>query len=165
MLPGNVAKRLLSPSATESNRRRDIPMNRSKTSTFFPTPRLLGHPARRRSCRRINLILTMSMALWPGMASLHAETGSDSPVFGVFTGSSPFGEPIKSLLRIPPAASGDLMQWKLTLYGDGKTQALAAYKLHCEYGPAVPGLPGLGRSRTAIDREGSWTMGKGIQSN
>jgi hypothetical protein len=36
-------------------------------------------------------------------------------VFGVFVGSSPFGESIKSFLRIPPTANADIIQWKLTL--------------------------------------------------
>jgi hypothetical protein len=103
------------------------------------------------------------MGFWP--TNLSAKSNSNSSVLGVFVGSSPFDETIKSLLRIPPAASADLMQWILTFYQDARTLAPTSYKLHCEYGPAVPGLPGLGTKRTAIDREGSWTKGKGIKSN
>jgi len=137
-------------------------MNHSKSafSVFFLLPRFLGAP----TCRRV-LILAISIGFWARIPDLSAKSNSNLSVFGVFVGSSPFGETMKSLLQIPPAARADLMQWNLTLYQDARTLAPTTYKLHCEFGPAVPGLPGLGATRTAVDREGSWRKGTGIKSN
>jgi hypothetical protein len=140
-------------------------MNKRQLGTPVMPLRLWDAPRCRRVCKRICLILAISMGFWPGTANLSAKSNSHSSVFDVFVGSSPFGETIKSVLRIPPAASADLMQWTLTFYQDAKTLAPTSYKLHCEYGPAVPGLPGLGTKRTVVDRESSWTKGKGIKSN
>lgn len=96
---------------------------------------------------------------------MNAQTARDASVFGVFAGNSPSGESIRPFLQIPPDANADLIQWKLTLYQHPGTQAPARYRLHCDYGPAVPNLPGLGSKRTTVKREGPWTISRGIKSN
>jgi hypothetical protein len=110
-------------------------------------------------------VIAISIAFGLGITGLSAQTTSDSSVFGVFAGSSPAGEAIRPLLQIPRDAKADLIQWRLILYHDAKTLAPTRYRLHCDYGPAVPGLPGLGTRRTTVKKEGSWTIGTGIKSN
>jgi len=109
--------------------------------------------------------IAISIAFGLAITGLNAQTTSDSSVFGVFAGNSPSGEAIRPLLQIPPDAKADLIQWRLALYQDAKTLAPTRYQLHCDYGPAVPGLPGLGTRRTTVKKEGSWTIGSGIKSN
>ncbi len=96
---------------------------------------------------------------------VNAQTTADPLVFGVFAGSSPAGEAIRPILQIPQDANAELIEWNLTLYQDRKTKSPTTYRLHCDYGPAVANLPGLGKKRTTVLREGSWTIGKGIKSN
>jgi hypothetical protein len=110
-------------------------------------------------------VIAISIVFGLGITGLNAQTASDSSIFGFFTGSSPSGEAIRPLLQIPPDANADLIQWRLTLYQDAKTLAPTKYRLQCDYGPAVPGLPGLGSRRTTVKKEGSWTIGTGIKSN
>jgi len=99
------------------------------------------------------------------MTAVQAEPKRDSSVFGVFSGSSPSGDAIRPFLGIPPDAIGDLIQWRLTLYQNAETDGPATYSLYCEYGPAVAGLPGLGKKRSSVERQGSWRIGKGTKSN
>lgn len=110
-------------------------------------------------------LIAISIAVGHGFNGLKAQTTSDSSVFGVFAGSSPSGESIRPFLQIPLDAHADLIEWRLTLYQDAKTLAPTRYRLHCDYGPAVAGLPGLGTKRSTVKREGSWTIGTGTKSN
>ncbi len=98
------------------------------------------------------------------VSAMKAQTERGSSVFGVFSGSTPAGDSIRPLLGIPSDATAELMQWQLTLYQDAKTLAPARYALRCDYGPAVAGLPGLGKERIRLQREGSWKLGKGTKS-
>lgn len=93
------------------------------------------------------------------------DANSDSAVFGSFVGTSPCTEAIRPLLDIRSDVKADMIQWKLTLYRDPKTLAPVNYKLHCDYGPAVPNIPGLGKIRSTTEKEGQWIIAKGTKSN
>jgi len=99
------------------------------------------------------------------VTAVQAQPKSDSSVFGVFSGSSPSGDAIRPFLGIPLDAIADLIEWRLTLHQDAVTHVPATYRLHCEYGPAVAGLPGLGGKRSSVERQGSWRIGKGTKPN
>ena len=90
---------------------------------------------------------------------------ADPSVFGEFVGSTPCGEVIRQLLRIPSNAESDLIRWKLTLYQDEKTRAPSRYGLRCEYGLTSPGKPGLAGDATTLERQGTWRTRKGTKSN
>jgi hypothetical protein len=92
-------------------------------------------------------------------------SGVEESLYGQFVGSSPCGESIQRLLHIPADAKSELMQWQLILYQDPKTRAPAGFRLRCDYGPTVPGLPGLGKTRQTIERQGRWNITKGTESN
>lgn len=127
----------------------------------------LDHSTRLRRCKRLTFVLAISLGLCAAPVSCHAQTVSagDSSVFGVFVGSSPFGESIWSLLQIPADADSDLIQWRLTLYQDAKALTPAGYKLYCDYGATAPGTPGLQKKKNTVEREGQWTTSKGTKSN
>jgi hypothetical protein len=108
-------------------------------------------------------LLGLSVLGGMSRAAERGDAASES-VFGQFVGSSPCGESIRQLLRIPADADSDLIQWKLTLRQDPKTKAPAGYKLHCDHGKTVPGTPGLSGARTAVRREGHWKISKGTKS-
>jgi hypothetical protein len=52
------------------------------------------------------------------MMGLNAALGSERSVFGVFCGSSPCGEAVRRVLRIATKREPELIEWKLTLYGE-----------------------------------------------
>jgi len=93
------------------------------------------------------------------------DSAGDPSVFGVFAGSSPGGGTIRQLLRIPSNAEADLIQWKLTLFQDAKTQAPSGYELRYAYSSTDPGKPRLAEGGEILQRQGAWTVGKGIKSN
>jgi hypothetical protein len=90
---------------------------------------------------------------------------SEASVVGVFCGSSPCGEAIRQVLQIPTNGAPDIIEWKLTLYQDPKTQAPSRYELRCDYGSTAPNQPGLAKGRKTLERQGTWTTGKGTKSN
>ena len=102
------------------------------------------------------------------MLATSAEKGlraANPTVYGEFIGTSPCGDPIRTILRIPKDVKIELMQWKLILHQNQKTQEPASYKLHCEYGPAVQGTNGLGKTKKALQKEGRWKITNGTKSN
>src|SRR5687767_5967472 len=99
-----------------------------------------------------------------GMSRGDEQVGADESVFGQFAGSSPCGESIRRLLGIPENSEADLIQWKLTLHQDPKSQAPTEYKLHCDYGATAAGSPGIGKAKTTVKREGRWQIKKGTKS-
>jgi len=90
---------------------------------------------------------------------------TNASVFGVFVGSSPCGEPIRQLLRLPSSAECELIQWQLTLYQEPKTLAPSRYELRCEYGLTKAGHPGLAKGIKTLQQQGTWGFGKGTKSN
>src|SRR5688572_6913498 len=87
-----------------------------------------------------------------------AARGDERPA--VFVGSSPCGDPIRKLLRIPADASADLMEWTVTLHRHPRTHEPERYTLRCEYGPAVPNTTGVTNPSATVEREGRWTIGR-----
>jgi hypothetical protein len=98
--------------------------------------------------------LTMGIFLMVGC--LRSFGGDDMS----FCGSTPCGGAIREVLRIPADADAELIEWKLTLYKNP-----SRYELRCEYGLTTAGKPGLTRNVKTLERQGTWTMGKGIRSN
>ncbi len=94
----------------------------------------------------------------------------DPSIFGIFVGSTPAGEPIRQLLRLPAGPKAELMEWTLVLRQDPKTQAPARYDLRCQYGMAAAGKPGLAAGAQLFQRTGEWKqetavldLGEGIR--
>lgn len=94
-----------------------------------------------------------------------AIAAGDPSVFGVFVGSSPASEPIRRVLGIPSESKAELIVWTLTLHQDATTRVPSRFDLRCEYGTTRAGRPGLARIEKTLERQGSWTAGKGIPSN
>ena len=103
------------------------------------------------------------MVLAVGLGSASGAS-NDRPLFGVFCGSTPCGEAIREVLRIPTNGAPELMEWKLTLYQDSKA-APSRYELHCRYGSTAPNKPGLAKDVKTLERQGTWTISKGTKSN
>lgn len=100
-----------------------------------------------------------------GRAAPGTPASTDPALFGVFLGSTPCSEAIRPLLDIPAGAEADLIEWKLVLRQQPGSTAPAGYEMLCEYGPAVPNIPGLGHKRTRVTRKGSWTISRGTKGN
>ena len=72
-----------------------------------------------------------------GIGGAREDPGArESSVLGVFSGSTPCGEPIRPLLQFPASAEPPV-RWTLTLRQDRRTAAPAGYRLRCEYAPAA----------------------------
>jgi hypothetical protein len=117
--------------------------------------------------RRSRLAFAILLAIGSAMSGLNGQaSATNAPsVFGVFAGSSPCGDAIRQLLRIPSDVAADLVQWKLTLYQDPKTLAPSRYELRYEYGATASGKPGLAAGVRTQQQQGAWSIGKGITSN
>jgi hypothetical protein len=104
-------------------------------------------------------MLALTLLLSSGTNRSNAQTKSDehSPVFGVFVGSSPSSEELRTLLEIPAEAESPI-QWNLTLYGDAKASAPLRYHLQYQYRLRDDGLH-------ADQRDGRWRIAKATKSN
>jgi hypothetical protein len=111
------------------------------------------------------LLISFAAVLGVAHSNYHPASASPTPVFGVFVGTSPAGEPVRQLLRIPSGGEPELIQWKLTLHQDAKTLAPTRYELRCDYGLTTPGEPGLARDIKTLQRNGVWTRSKGTKSD
>jgi hypothetical protein len=90
---------------------------------------------------------------------------ADETAQGEFVGSTPCDASIRRLLQIQAEAGAELMEWKLMLHQDPKTQKPATFSLHCDYGLTVAGKPGIGTKIGAVERRGRWSMAKGTKEN
>ncbi len=86
-------------------------------------------------------------------------------VFGYFVGSSPCGNVIRPLLKMPVGEACDFTKWRLTLYQDSTTKAPTTFKLSCQYGVSQPNTSGFIGGGTSIEAEGKWTIVKGSKTN
>ncbi len=111
-------------------------------------------------CRALLLVV-----LGCGTLRLSAQTGVVNETFIRFIGTTPCGEPIRRLFRISSDPEPEIMQWKLTLYEDPKTQAPSRYDLQCHYGLTAPNKPGIARNIKTLERQGTWTIRKGANAN
>jgi hypothetical protein len=102
----------------------------------------------------------VAMLVAAGGLNAQSDSGSEASVFGAFCGSSPCGEAIRQILKIPTNGQPELIEWKLTLY-----ERPSRYELRCEYGLTAPGKPGLAKDIKTLERKGGWTKGKGTKSN
>ena len=101
------------------------------------------------------------VALLLMVCSLGVPAVSSASVFGTFAGTSPGGSSIRQLLRIPPDADLEVIQWNLILHQDEKTRRPSNYELRCDYGLTAPGQPGLARGVKTLERRGVWTRSQG----
>ena len=85
--------------------------------------------------------------------------------FGFFVGSSPCGNVIRPLLKIPLTEECEFSKWKLTLYQDPATLAPTTFKLICQYGVSQPNTSGFIGGGTSIETEGKWIIVKGSKTN
>lgn len=102
------------------------------------------------------VVVAIVLALGWGSTSF----ANDRSVAGVFCGSTPCGETIRQLLNIPTTTGApELIEWNLTLYRNSR------YELRCRYGATVPNKPGLQKDVHRLERDGAWSIGKGMKSN
>ena len=109
--------------------------------------------------------LAILVVLGCGTVNLRAKQDVANDLSVQFIGTSPCGESIQQLLRISSNPEPEIIQWKLTLHEDPKTHAPSRYELHCQYGLTAPNKPGLAKNIKTLDRQGTWTIGKGFKSN
>lgn len=94
------------------------------------------------------------------------ESYSQTPtVFAVFVGSSPCGNVIHPLLKMPADAVCDFTKWNLTLYQDPATKLPTTFQLSCQYGVSQPNTSGFIGGGTSVEAEGKWVIGKGSKIN
>jgi hypothetical protein len=106
----------------------------------------------------------LGFAILGGISRGDEKVQVDESVFGQFAGSSPCGDSVRRMLGIPESSGSDLIQWKLTLHQDPKSEAPTEYKLQCDYGATVPGSPGIGKAKATVKREGRWQIKKCTKS-
>jgi hypothetical protein len=99
-----------------------------------------------------------------GASSGNSTDGASTP--GVlFVGSTPCEEKIRGLVGVPADARADLMAWKLNLRRNPSTDLPETYDLRCDYGMTAAGKPGLVTGIQHLERQGTWTISKGIKSD
>lgn len=69
------------------------------------------------------------------------------------------------MLGIPAKEAPELVEWKLSLQGDGGTQGPSRYEIRCRYGATAPNQPGLGSATKVIERSGTWEISRGTQAD
>jgi hypothetical protein len=111
----------------------------------------------------------MGPILISGVCSLNARADENrrdaDSAQNEFVGSSPCDSAIRALLRIPAEVDAELMEWKLSLHQDSKTESPAKFTLRCDYGPTIAGKPGLGKRTGTVERQGRWSIRKGTNEN
>lgn len=79
-----------------------------------------------------------------------------------FSGNSPCGGYVKSLLGIPAPADCDRVQWKVTLLQNAETRA---FRLNVIYGMQEQSRPGFAGGGTKKEIAGKWKVTKGTPVN
>jgi hypothetical protein len=109
-------------------------------------------------------LFAISLLLLGAAAASAAEPSpaANPDVYGVYAGSSPCGEPIRRVLNdLAAGESCALMEWKLTLHRDAKTQTPTRFSLSADYGAVQQGKPGLAAGAKTLTRTGTWTRARG----
>ncbi|MEZ4904293.1 MAG: hypothetical protein R2822_22350 [Spirosomataceae bacterium] len=88
-----------------------------------------------------------------------------TPLFGRFVGSSPCGNAIRSLLKMPTDTACDFMKWNLMLYQDPTTQQPTKFKLSVSYGVYQNNTSNFAGGGSQFETEGKWAIGKGTKTN
>jgi hypothetical protein len=121
-------------------------------------------PKANRRVSHIAIVAAVVLTLAAAQAD-SAHRSSSPAVFGVFVGSSPCGESVRSFLQIPADADAHLIEWKVTLYKHPTTGAPTDYHLQYKYGLTVPNRPGLGPVARTEERRGTWRLAKGTKTD
>ncbi|MFN8523904.1 MAG: hypothetical protein U0821_12465 [Chloroflexota bacterium] len=107
------------------------------------------------------MVLIAPVVLW----SCHAPSPEWRDEASVFVGSSPADESVRRILGIPVTAAADRVRWRLALRGDARDRASAQFELRVQYGSTAPGLLGLPRGVTNIERRGFWSASQGVKAD
>ncbi|MCI0358899.1 MAG: hypothetical protein L0211_10505 [Planctomycetaceae bacterium] len=108
--------------------------------------------------------LSVAVLLFVGAARADERAKSADPaVFGVLVGSTPCGESIRTLFKLPENVELPL-RWKLTLRHDPQSHAPTRYFLRCDY-QTTGALIGSAKKDATFTKEGAWRLGKGTKSN
>lgn len=100
------------------------------------------------------------------LPAIAIESYSQTPsIFGYFVGSSPCGNVIHPLLKMPANVACDFTKWKLTLYQDPVTKAPDTFQLSCQYGVSQPNTSGFIGGGTSVEAAGKWAIVKGSKTN
>jgi hypothetical protein len=86
----------------------------------------------------------------------------DPAVFGVFVGSTPCGESLVPLLKLP-AGSQPPLQWTVTLRQDPRSRAATRYEVRCTC--KVAENPNAAGKEVAVTKTGIWKRTTGTKSN
>lgn len=85
--------------------------------------------------------------------------------FGSFVASSPCGNVIRPLLKMPSEQECDFVKWKINLYQDPVTKAPTTFSLTALYGLSQPNTTGFVGGGIRVEATGKWIMTKGTQAN
>ncbi|HEX7903195.1 MAG TPA: hypothetical protein VF487_04880 [Chitinophagaceae bacterium] len=90
---------------------------------------------------------------------------TDSSVLGVFAGTTPCGQMIRPLHKVPEETDCALVQWRLTLYQDPVSLKPTTYKLSSVNRFIVKGTNMYSEPGTTSEAEGKWTIVRGTKTN
>lgn len=99
--------------------------------------------------------------LW-GVTNSYSQTPA---TFGSFVASSPCGNVVRPLLKMPFEQECDFVKWKITLHQDPITKAPTTFSLTAVYGLSQPSTTGFINGGTQVEATGKWLMTKGTQAN
>lgn len=88
--------------------------------------------------------------LW-GVANSYSQT---SAIFGSFVASSPCGNVVRPLLKMPFEQECDFVKWKITLQQDPITKAPTTFSLTAVYGVSQPNTTGFINGGTQVEATG-----------
>ena len=92
-------------------------------------------------------------------------TSMDSSVQGIFTGTTPCGQMIRPLHKVPEEADCALVQWELTLHQDPVSFKPTTYKLSSVHRFIVKGTNMYSEPGTTSETGGKWTIVQGTKIN
>lgn len=107
-------------------------------------------------------IMTLSASLAIEDSPLAAR---DSPVLGVFAGTTPCSQMIRPIHKVSREADCALVQWRLTLYQDPVTMKPTTYKLSSVNRFIVRGTNMYSEPGTKSETEGKWAIIRNTKAN
>lgn len=113
---------------------------------------------------RLHCILVIPVLfLLAGVKNHPANIGS--PVFAVFTGTTPCGNMVRPLHDIPAQTDCAMIQWKLILYLNPDTHQPSSYTLSSTHHFAVKETNMYSQPGTSKETSGRWSWEKGSGAN
>ena len=107
-------------------------------------------------------IMTLSACLAVGDREINS---GNSPVLGIFTGTTPCGQFIRPLHKVSREGDCALVQWRLTLHQDPVSLKPTTYKLSSVNRFIIEGSNMYSEPGTTSETEGKWSIVRGTKTN